>query len=172
MMARSVGVAALVVLLAPAQRAELAGQAGTSAPRRTTISSSVNAILVDVVVRDRKNLPVTDLAATDFEVYEDDARQTVDTFTRVSRGSGIGVGIAWKTPDATVAVNPTTPPGTPPDAGEPVEETTTAVVFDHLSSETLSYAQRATLQYIPAGGESRGRIGVFATDAGVRVVQR
>ncbi len=171
-MARSVGVATLVILFASVQSADLTGQAGASAPQRPAISSSVNAILVDVVVRDRKNLPVTDLAAADFEVFEDGVRQSVDTFTRVSRGSGIGVGIAWKTPDATVAIDPTTRPGAAAGTADPAEETTTAVVFDHLSSETLSLAQRATLQYIPAGGESRGRIGVFATDAGVRVVQR
>lgn len=169
---RIAGGAALIVLLVSVPRAELAGQAGASAQQRQAITSTVNAILVDVVVRDRKNVPVTDLTAAEFEVYEDGARQSVDTFTRVSRGSGIGVGIAWKTPDATVAVNPTTPPAPPAPAEQPEEETTTAVVFDHLSSDTLRLVQRATLQYIPAAGESRGRIGVFATDAGVRVVQR
>lgn len=172
MMGRCVGVAALVVLIASTQPADLAGQAGASAQDRRSLSSGTTAILVDVVVRDRKNLPVTDLSAADFELYEDGVRQTVGTFTRVSRGSGIGVGIAWKSPDTTVAVNPTAPPATASAAGEPAEETTTAVVFDHLSSDTLSVAQRATLQYIPDSGESRGRIGVFATDAGVRVVQR
>jgi VWFA-related protein len=90
----------------------------------------------------------------------------------VSRGSGIGVGIAWKSPDTTVAINPTDPPAAASAGDDPAEDTTTAVVFDHLSSDTLRVAQRATLQYIPDKGESRGRIGVFATDAGVRLVER
>jgi VWFA-related protein len=174
MTSRGIGVAAFVVLIASTPPADLAGQASASARERQSLSSGATAILVDVVVRDRKNLPVTDLAAADFEIYEDGVRQNLDTFTRISRGSGIGVGIAWKSADRTVAVNPTgLPAGAPAaDAPEEEEETTTAVVFDHLSSETLRVAQQATLQYIPESGESRGRIGVFATDAGVRVVQR
>jgi VWFA-related protein len=168
---RSIAGAALIVLLASTQHVGLAGQSGGSRPDRQTISSSVNAILVDVVVRDRKNQPVTDLSAADFEVFEDGARQAIDTFTRVSRGGGIGVDIAWKAPDTPVAVNPTDP-AAPPPIEEPIEDATTAVVFDHLSSETLRDAQRATLQYIPEKGESRGRIGVFATGGGVRLVQR
>ena len=170
MMDRRIVLAALV-LLGSIQRSELAGQAGATAPERQSLSSGTTAILVDVIVRDRKNMPVTDLGAADFDLYEDGVRQKVDTFTRVSRGSGIGIGIAWKAPNPTVAVTPP-PPSSPPGADGPMEETTIAVVFDHLSSETLRVAQKATLQYIPAKGESRGRIGVFATDAGVRLVQR
>ena len=45
----------------------------------------------------------------------------------------------------------------------------TALVFDHLSAETLRLAQKATLDYVPMSGESDVRVGVFATDAGVRV---
>ena len=51
------------------------------------------------------------------------------------------------------------------------EESTTALVFGHLSSESLGLAQRATLDYIPASGESTARVGVFATDPGIRAVQ-
>jgi VWFA-related protein len=168
---RSIAGAALIVLLASTQHVGLAGQSGGSRSDRQTISSSVNAVLVDVVVRDRKNQPVTDLSVADFDVFEDGARQTIDTFTRVSRGSGIGVGIAWRAPDTPVAVNPTDP-AAPPPVEEPIEETTTAVVFDHLSAEALRHAQRATLQYIPATTDSPARVAVFATGGGVRLVQR
>ena len=44
-------------------------------------------------------------------------------------------------------------------------------MFDHLSSESLRLAQRATLDYVPMSGESGVRVGVFATDPGIRVVQ-
>ena len=39
-----------------------------------------------------------DLSAEDFEVAEDGVVQKVDSFTRVSRGGGIGVGVAWRSP--------------------------------------------------------------------------
>ena len=76
-------------------------------PQRPAISSTATAILVDAVVRDKSGQLVTDLSATDFELFEDGARQTIDSFTRVTRGGGIGVGVAWKTPDRTIAITPT-----------------------------------------------------------------
>src|SRR5262249_2562441 len=128
------------------------------------------AILVDVVVRDKSGRPSTDLSASDFEVFEDGASQRIDSFTRVSHGGGIGVGIAWRNPSTGMAVaHPTHPPRpiAPPDP----EEATAALVFDHLSSDSLRLVQRATLDYVPLSGDSGVRVGVFATGPGVRVVQ-
>ena len=136
-----------------------------------SFSAATTAILVDVVVRDRKGRPITDLAAADFEVAEDGISQKIDTFARVTRGGGIGVGVAWKSPDTRIAVAaartaPPLGPGAdiPPDAA-------TALVFDHLSSESLRLAQKATLDYVAMNGESSARVGVFATDPGIRILQ-
>jgi VWFA-related protein len=143
------------------------------APAEQSYTSAATAILVDVVVRDRRGRSVTDLAAEDFEISEDGTAQKLDTFTRISRGGGIGVGIGWKTPAAPAA---SAAEAVERDAGanddQPGDEATVALVFDHLSAETLRLAQRATLDYVPMRGESRARVGVFATDPGVRVVQR
>ena len=46
------------------------------------------------------------------------------------------------------------------------------MVYDQLSADTLRLAQKATLDYVPLSGESEVQIGVFATDVGVRAVQR
>jgi VWFA-related protein len=134
-----------------------------------TYSTATTAILVDVVVRDGKGRPVLDLSADDFEIAEDGVRQKVDTFTRVARGGGIGVGVAWRTPGSTT-VTPTDHRGDDHDA-QPDGEAATALVFDRLSSEALRLAQRATLDYVPMSGDSTVRVGVFATDPGVRIVQ-
>ena len=139
--------------------------------RRQAISSTATAILVDAVVRDRNERLVTDLSAADFEVFEDGVRQTIDSFTRVSHGGGIGVGVAWKTPDRTLAVRPTERTEQP-SASAPLEDAATvALVYDHLSSESLSLAQKATLEYVPLSGDSEARVGVFAGDVGVRLLQ-
>jgi len=150
--------------------ADLGGQA---APARSpqSFTSTTTAILVDVVVRDKGDRPVTDLAAADFGVAEDGVRQTVDTFTRVSHGGGIGVGVAWRSPGKTTAVT-ASGRASPDTADAAPEEVTTALVFDHLSADTLRLAQRATLEYVPLSGESTARVGVFATEPGIRVVQR
>src|SRR5947208_13603417 len=111
---------------------------------RQTYTSATTAILVDVVVRDKKGRPVADLSETDFEVAEDGVPQKIDTFTRIWHGGGIGVGVAWRSAGSTVEVTPTTP--RPASASNAVvDEATTALVFDHLSSDSLRLAQKAML---------------------------
>jgi VWFA-related protein len=138
---------------------------------RQSYSSATTAILVDVVVRDRKGRPVTDMKAAEFSLYEDGTPQKIDTFTRVTRGGGIGVDVKWKRPGSTVAILPagSLPPPLPGE--EAANQSTTAFVFDHLSEEALELAQKATLQYVPMSGESDVRVGVFDTDFGMRVMQ-
>jgi VWFA-related protein len=156
--------------LMPAAAAFLAlAQAGPPAQRQT-ITSTATAILVDAVVRDKSGNLITDLAAADFELAEDGVAQTIDSFTRVSHGGGIGVGVAWRKPDRTLAVMPTARPET--SATAPLEDAATvALVYDHLSAESLSLAQKATLSYVPLAGDSEVRVGVFAGDVGVRMLQ-
>src|SRR6266404_1932701 len=43
-------------------------------------------VVLDAVVRDKKGRPVTNLSANDFEIYEDAARQQIDSFSLVTRG--------------------------------------------------------------------------------------
>jgi VWFA-related protein len=160
--------AALVLLLA-APWANAAGQAGPPrAPQ--SFSTSSTAVLVDVIVRDGHGRPVTDLTAADFEIAEDGVHQTIGSFSRVSRGGGIGVGVAWRSPRPVPVT--TLPAVTAETATLPPEDATTALVFDHLSAETLRLAQSATLAYVPVSGESAVQVGVFATDVGVRAIQR
>ena len=137
---------------------------------RQSFSSATTAILVDVVVRDRKGRPVTDMNAAEFSLFEDGTPQKIDTFTRVTRGGGIGVDVKWKRPGSTVAILPagSLPPPLPGE--DAAKQATTALVFDHLSEEALGLAQKATLEYVPMTGESDVRVGVFATDPGIRVM--
>ncbi|MEP6916938.1 MAG: VWA domain-containing protein [Acidobacteriota bacterium] len=140
-----------------------------AARNRQSYTSTTTAILVDVVVRDGKGRPLTDLSAADFEVTEDGLAQKVESFTRVSHGSGIGVGVAWKSAGKTITVPAGADLSTPHTDSS--DDAATALVFDHLSSEALRLAQEATLNYVPITGESGVRVGVFATDPGIRTVQ-
>lgn len=45
-----------------------------------TFRAGVNFVRVDAIVTDRQGNPVTDLTADDFEIIEDDARQSIETF--------------------------------------------------------------------------------------------
>ena len=162
---------AAALLLAGSATVTVRSQSPAPARAEQAYTSAATAILVDVVVRDRRGRPVTDLTADDFEVYEDGVDQKVDTFTRVSRGGGIGVGVAWKAGAATTSVMTSRPAPDGPADTRQTDDTTVALVFDHLSTESLRLAQRATLDYVPMTGDSEVRVGVFATDPGFRVIQ-
>ena len=52
-------------------------------PQPPTFRAEINVVRVDVIVTDRDGNPVTDLEADDFEVFEDDTPQTIDSFRLV-----------------------------------------------------------------------------------------
>ena len=145
--------------------------AAQTAPRGAPQSyqSQVTAVLVDVVVRDKKGRPVTDLTAEDFELREDGALQKIGSFSLVNRGTGLGISVRQRRATGTTAVDPTRP------AGNPVKSTdapaVTALVFDDLGAEALILSQRAALGYVPSTGESSSQIGVFAADPAIRTLQ-
>ena len=149
-----------------------AAQTPTSADKQT-FTAAATAILVDVVVRDhRGGVPVTDLTSDDFAVFEDGVPQKIDSFSRVTRGAGIGVGIRWKTPAPTrIGRASGAEPGEVSAADRATDEGATALVFDHLSEDALHLAQRATLNYVPMNGDSDIRVAVFATEAHVSLLQ-
>src|SRR5687767_2293281 len=50
-----------------------------------TLNEGVTAVLVDVVVRDRRGLPVRDLRQADFQVLEDGVPQPLGSFTQIAK---------------------------------------------------------------------------------------
>ena len=80
---RNAGGLALLLLLVG-----VAGHAQQPAPQRAerTLNEGVTAVLVDVVVRDKRGQPVRDLKSADFEVFEDGVPQPIGSFTPVFRG--------------------------------------------------------------------------------------
>ena len=149
-----------------------AAQTPASADKQT-FTAAATAILVDVVVRDhRGGVPVTDLTSDDFAVSEDGVPQKIDSFSRVTRGGGIGVGIRWKTPAPTrIGRASGAEPAEVSAADRATDEGATALVFDHLSEDALHLAQRATLNYVPMNGDSDIRVAVFATEPHVSLLQ-
>src|SRR5690606_22142612 len=77
--------AAFVPLAPVVLDAQAPAQTGARAAGTTTSDAVTTAVLVDVVVRDRRGRPVTDLTAGDFELREDGTVQEVGSFTRVAR---------------------------------------------------------------------------------------
>ena len=147
------------------------------APRRSTgvESSSVTAVVVDLVVRDKRGQPVTDLTTADFEVTEDGVAQAIGSFRLPATDAA-----------ATTPMRPEQAPGAPA-VGAPVvrpgpefrastgaprgETSVVALVFDRLSPDSRRYTKLAAERYIGANSESDHVVGVFATDWGLEIVQ-
>jgi VWFA-related protein len=166
-------VRAVIVCCALACETLLAAQAPTAAqqPRTETFSAGATAVLVDVVVRDKRGRPVLDLTKDDFDLFEDGARQAIGSFTVVEQAGGIGVKVGRRV-SAQSATADSSVQQVPPVTSPAQDTPTVAIVFDALKPEALELAQRAALKYLPMTGDAPTRIGVFAADGGLRVLQR
>jgi VWFA-related protein len=147
----------------------VSGQQTAADAREQAYVSRATAVLVDVVVRDRQGRPVLDLKADDFEVFEDAIKQDIGSFTLVSRGTGLGIGVRVRKDDPTTVVTPT---GVSASDEAPAIPGVVAMVFDALSPEGLRLCQRAALNNIRMVGETKARMAVFSTEPFIRVIQR
>ena len=134
------------------------------APQRVagTLKEGVTAVLVDVVVRDKRGQPVRDLTAADFEVFEDGQRQTVGSFTPFIESAG---GTA-----ATTAPGVAAPAA--PSAGSAQAAADTppvmAIVFDRLTPEARQLAVQSAQRYLGTKEEAPNYIGIFGLDLSLR----
>jgi VWFA-related protein len=140
-------------------------------PVKPAYESVTTAVLVDVVVRDKRGRIVTDLKAEDFELREDGALQALGSFTRVSRGSGIGVNVGFKEPGVTTVVEGAGRPASDSPDSSPSYPAVTALVFDALSADAVALCQRAAFNYVPMTGVFQMKVGVFSTEPSIRLLQ-
>ena len=142
-------VAAVPAAQQPAQRAQ------------GTIRAGVSAVLVDVVVHDRKGEPVRDLTQSDFQVTEDGVPQSVSSFSTVTDGKiAVADTGAAGTAAAPLAGRPVTGPAATIDAGP----TVTALVFDRLTTESRQLAVKAAQSYLATRSETSSYVGIFGID--------
>jgi VWFA-related protein len=165
----------IVLVLVSLLQVGSAARGQSPAPDRqqstNTFTTHATAILVDVVVRDKKGGLVTDLSQSDFDVAEDGVRQKIGSFAVVNHGGGIGIGVKFRQPGGTTVLSPTDAAGSESAPPAPLEPAMTALVFDALSPEALSITQKAALGYVPMVGESDARIGVFGTEPALKILQ-
>ena len=153
-----------VGLLAPT----LTARQQTPPAQRATgaVKSDATAILVDIVVRDRRGDPVTDLTAADFEVEEDGVPQQVGSVTLFSSPNPAAPGGVSK-PAAPVTAAATPGPKLPT---APAPPPVIALVFDRLSPEGRALAHKAALAYVTKA-EPNSMIGVFGIDLSLKIYQ-
>ncbi len=131
--------------------------------------TTVSAILVDVVVRDRKGDPVKDLTEADFEIYEDGEKQDVGSMTPI---------FLPDTPapaNAAAPVAPAAPAAAPATAAAPMSAKATedvvakapqmiAMVFDRLTADSRTLAFRAAMKYLGDQETSNNYLAVYGID--------
>jgi VWFA-related protein len=153
----------LVVVLLLALTLPVLGQ---SPPNQPTFGTGTTAVVVDVVVRDLKGNPVTDLRREDFELLEDGVRQEIADLTLVAPSAAQRAG---GTPAAASshAAEPTALPESPRAVPAP---TFVALVFDRLTPEARALAYKGALAYLDVG-RSDNFAGVFLSDLSLITVQ-
>jgi VWFA-related protein len=120
-------------------------------------------VTLDVVVRDKKGRPVIDLAAPEFEIYEDGVRQQVESFRLALRESEAKAGVNRGNDAATAPTalrHKTANPGV------------IALVFDRLSPDARSMARRAANAYAEEGLMADDFTGVFVIDMSLLTYQQ
>ena len=150
-------VTGLLVLLALT-----AADAQQPAPQRSgPVDAGVTAVLVDVVVRDRRGQPVRDLKPSDFQVIEDGLAQSIGSFTPVFNATGT----------AAHAPQPPANTGDPASVASSAAVNSgpaiTALVFDRLTPEARRLAVDAAQSYVGAEQDPQAYVGVFSIDVGL-----
>lgn len=126
-------------------------------------------VLLDLVVRDKRGRPITDLQATDIEVYEDGVKQQLSSFHLVNRAAPSATGADGKQ-TAAHPVNAAPKPGQQtPDPLRQVNLVT--MVFERLNNESRQLAQQAALDFLQAAPDANVFISVYYLDQRLRLLQ-
>jgi VWFA-related protein len=166
---RRVAVALLALATATGRPADAAPAAQATEPPVFQVQTA--SVLLDLVVRDKKGKLVRDLTAADFEVYEDDVRQTVESFRVVNKGAADE---ADAPPAASAPPGAPAPAPPPPAAAEPPAEraqSVVAFVFDRMSADARRMAHKTALTFTERASSHNDRVGVFSIDLALRTLQ-
>jgi VWFA-related protein len=158
--------AVLILCLASGGTSPRAQQ--TQAPVRSpgAVQAATTAVLVDVVVRDKRGQPVTDLTAADFEIHEDGVLQEIGAITLYTRDSSVRL-TTREAGAAPASGEPTAAKASP----EPPPDAVIALVFDRLAPEARAVAHKAALGYISQLEQNPSLVGVFGIDLSLSTYQ-
>ncbi len=149
-----------IVLLAVA-----AAAASSQEQQDSRFKAAATAVTVDVVVRDQRGRPVTNLERTDFQLLEDDVPQQIRDFTVVEDSSD---GVTKSASAKGVPGASASPAG---QAAAPVAAPTfVALVFDRLSPEARALAHKGALTYLETR-RAQDFAGVFISDLSLVTLQ-
>ena len=153
LVARILSILTAASLLSPVA---LNGQPET-APAHPTFRTSTAAVLLDIVVRDKRGRPVRDLRADEVTVLEDGQPREIRSFRLIDGGT---------MPSVLETAMPATPQ---PDPLRRI--TLVSLVFDHLSQNGRRLASKAALDFVSRELPEGQWVAVFVIDGRVRRLQ-
>jgi VWFA-related protein len=135
-----------------------------AAPQTATIRTTTREVLLDFVVRDKKERGITDLRPADVQVYEDGVPQTIKTFHLISGAEQRQSESAAPAGGAAAA--------TPATASNPLRETNlVSLVFQAMSPGGRRFAREAALQFLQNELTPNTYVAVFSLDYRLNALQ-
>jgi VWFA-related protein len=161
-------VAAAVLAAGAAVRAQAPAPPPAQAPG-SGFTTSTTAVVVDVVVRDARGAPIVDLKPSDFELFEDGAKQRIASVELIAPGRAP---TRTNTPaGARDAAEPPPTTSSPEAAAAAESPTVIALVFHRLSAEGRALAHDAARRYLDGSASANDYAGVFLIDARLETLQ-
>jgi VWFA-related protein len=158
-------IAGLVGAITTTPSAQQAGRSRDDGPR---FGTSTAAVVVDVIVRDKKGKPIVDLSRDDFEVFENGQPQQITDFERILPGS-----VQPSHSDVAAGLQPRATSPAPAAASVPENtlrgQAVTAIVFDWLSEQPRYEAWKAASTLL-GQMESTDFVSVYVIDQALRRV--
>src|SRR5262245_13629757 len=166
------------ILAANAQEsAKPSGQ--TQKPRTSdqgaTVRIGSEEVLLDIVARDKKGRPITDLKADEIEVYEDGVKQQINSFRKVEKtdlteGAGASNDAAGNAAGAQPHNVAGAAPGNTVDPLRQINLVT--MVFERLNNEGRLLARDAAREFLKSELRRNVMVAVFALDQRLQVLQQ
>ena len=127
-----------------------------SAPQLPMVRTGTTAVVLDVVVRDRRGHPVRDIQQSELMVLEDGAPREVRSFRFIERS-------------APSAIAQSAPGSDQPDALR--YPTLITFVFDHLTQNGRALARRAAIQFVSRELAANQWVAVYGLEQRLRLAQ-
>ncbi len=166
----------LLLIFALTVSAPLNALSQDPAPQQQTPQVAIRSteVLLDVVVKDKKGKFVKDINAADLEVFEDGAKQQIESFRLVTRSS------TAKPEAEKIEKKEAAPAAAPAPAGQAIKlasgendigVSAIALVFDRLSADARKRAHDSAMTYVGEATRPNDFLGVFNIDLSLKVLQ-
>ena len=160
--AYSLTVAGIVLAIGSLSEPQAGVEAQEPASQNPSFRAGASAVVLDVVIRDKRGRPVRDVQPGEVTVLEDGVAREIRSFRLVER-------------TATPA-GPESPKIPPNTGGENLPDalrypTLVTLVFDHLTQNSRTLARRAALQFVAREMPVNQWVAVYALEQRLRLAQ-